>query len=217
MPEYIELNDSQRTRILAAIASSYFHANESHFTQQNLDLLTALSDGEMLLTMHYYVSPFVTRDKPECGYLILRGDAVQLYTLETADAAVRALIDTYEKTYHERTILEKKLLAAKILTAPDGRPVTDSAGYLQWYLQKHGLPAKQEPAAVLPKAAPVPEKTIQQPNKHIPQDTLLKPVEPRMQFQLPKMMPMRGAVIAVSTILIGAGLLIMLITFLTKI
>ena len=91
MLEYTELNDSQRARILAAIASSYFHANEC-YTQQNLDLVTALSDGEMLLTMHYYVPPIVTQGDPEYGYLILRGGEVRLCTPETADAAARALI-----------------------------------------------------------------------------------------------------------------------------
>lgn len=195
--EYIELNDCQRMRILAAIASSFFHANEPH-AQQNLDIVTALSDGESLLTMHYYVPPLVTQGDPEYGYLILRGDAVRLCTPETADAAERALIDAYRMTNRGRTMLEAKLLAAKALTGADGAPVTDSTAYLQWYLQNHSLPPKHA-------------------EKLIPQDTLLRPVMPRMQLQPPKRMPMRGAVIAVSAAFIGAGLLIMLAAFLTKI
>ncbi|GEM_PF-5803031 len=213
MLEYTELNDSQRARILAAIASSYFHANEC-YTQQNLDLVTALSDGEMLLTMHYYVPPIVTQGDPEYGYLILRGGEVRLCTPETADAAARALIDAYRMTNRGRTMLEKKLLAAKALTGADGKPVTDSAGYLRWYLQNHGLP--QPPAPEPAKPAPVPEKPVPRTEAFVPQDTLLKPTAPRMQIQPPKRMPMRGAVIAVSAVLIGAGLLIMLIAFLTK-
>lgn len=215
MLEYTELNDSQRARILAAIASSYFHANEC-YTQQNLDLVTALSDGEMLLTMHYYVPPIVTQGDPECGYLILRGDEVLLCTPETADAAARALIDAYRMTNRGRTMLEKKLLAAKALTGADGKPITDSAGYLQWYLHNHGLPQAQTPAPESVKPAPVSEKPVPRTESYVPQDTLLKPTAPRMQIQPPKRMPMRGAVIAVSAVLIGAGLLIMLTAFLTK-
>ena len=214
MLEYIELNDSQRMRILAAISSSFFHANEI-YVQQNLDIVTALSDGESLLTMHYYVPSVVTRGEPESGYLILRGDAVRLCTPETADAAVRALIDAYRTTGSGRTMLEAKLLAAKALTGADGEPVADSRAYLQWYLQNHSLPPGQTQATASP--APASERPVQHTEKPVPQDTLCKPVTPRMQLHPPKRMPMRGAVIAVSASLIGAGLLIMLAAFLTKI
>ncbi len=134
--KFVELTDKQRKMILDHLGS---HVNDVYH-EVNLDILTALYDEESdrYLTLSYYVSPVVTQDSAEIGYILIHGDEVGefIYSYQTTDTVFLEMCRFYESEQGraECNALEKKLVAEYALRY-EGEPVAYARDYLQWYLK----------------------------------------------------------------------------------
>ena len=134
--KFVELTDKQRKMILDHLGG---HVNDVYH-EVNLDILTALYDEESdrYLTLSYYVSPVVTKDSAEIGYILIHGDEMGefIYSYQATDTVFLEMCRFYESEQGraELNALEKKLLAQYALTY-EGEPVAHARNYLQWYLK----------------------------------------------------------------------------------
>ncbi len=214
--EFIELTDDQRRQILDAIAGNYFDA-DCQFTAHSLHLLTALYDPESgyALTRHYYVSPLVTRDAAENGYLLLKADTVRMICGEDCPEAFRPLISAYEAGGRERDDLESRLLAEYALTAVDGEPVRTAHDYFVWYRSRY-QPKKPPVTALQPPAPPE--------NPPAPKEEPVPEPEKQPENDLNRLLgalrsgrsSMKRTALTAALILILSGMLVMLLPFLIR-